>query len=117
MGLIKVEGIRLRAFHGCLEEEARVGGDYIVNIEVDGDFSTAETSDSLDDTVDYGEVTALVQAEMGIRSKLIEHVADRILNALENRWKEMRFQVEVVKLKPPINGNVEQVSYRVRSSA
>lgn len=113
MGLIKVEGIRCRAFHGCLEEEALIGGDYIVNVHAQGDLSEAEQSDQLNNTVDYGEVTSIVMAEMSQRSKLIEHVANRILQSLKARWESISFTVEVIKLKPPINGNVEQVSYTV----
>ena len=29
---INIEGIKLYGFHGCLEEEGRVGGEYIVEV-------------------------------------------------------------------------------------
>ena len=40
------------------------------------------TKDNLDETVDYGEVTQVVINEMGVRSKLIETVCERITNKL-----------------------------------
>ena len=83
MGLIQINGIRVFAYHGCLAEEARIGGHYRVDVQVEGDFSIAEGSDELSSTVDYGRVTAIVLEQMALRSALIEHVARRILEALK----------------------------------
>ena len=47
MGVIQVNGIRLQAFHGCLEEEGVIGGNYRVDIQVEGDFVDAERTDDL----------------------------------------------------------------------
>ena len=38
MGLIEVNGIRVFAYHGCLAEEATIGGLYRVDVQVEGDF-------------------------------------------------------------------------------
>jgi len=114
MGLIEVNGIRVYAYHGCLEEEARIGGKYRVDISVEGDFGTAETSDHLRDTVDYGRVTAIVKEQMAVRSKLIEHVGRRILDALCAEWPTaLRWRVRLVKERPPVNGDVDHVAYVV----
>lgn len=114
MGIIRVDGIRVRANHGCLPEEGIIGGDYIVNVRIDVDFSPSVKSDELNDTVDYCVVFELVKQEMAIRSKLIEHVAHRILTQLRNRYPAVnKFQVEVVKIVPPMNGPVDQVSVLV----
>ena len=32
---VKVENLKIYAFHGCMEEEKVIGSDYIVNIEAD----------------------------------------------------------------------------------
>ena len=53
MGVITVSGIRVYAFHGCLEEEAKIGSDYIVDVEIVADLSKSSLSDDLNDTVDY----------------------------------------------------------------
>ena len=114
---IYVNGIRLYAFHGCLEEEARIGGNYLVNVEITTDFSQAALSDELSQTVDYVQVNAIVAEEMAIRSKLIEHVAQRILVRLENEIPQPSlFTVEIVKLTPPINGDVASVAVKMSSS-
>lgn len=112
MGLIEINGIRVFAFHGCLEEEGRIGGHYRVDVAVSADLETAERNDRLADTVDYGRVTAIVKEQMSVRSNLIEHVARRILDALRSEWpRAERWSVCLVKERPPVNGDVDHVSY------
>ncbi len=111
MGVIEVIGIRVHAYHGCLPEEARIGGRFRVDVRAEADFSAAEASDALPDTVDYGRVAAIVQAQMAVRSKLIEHAARRILDSLKLEWPWVRFRVRVVKERPPVGGDVAEVAY------
>lgn len=111
MGKITVNGIKVYAHHGCLPEEAIIGGEYVVNVSIDTDFSKASITDELHDTVDYCVVFECVKKEMATRSKLIEHVAQRILLALRNAYPQVKvFSVEVVKIVPPMNGAVDNVS-------
>jgi len=64
---IHVRGIRCYAFHGCMEEEERIGGHYVVDVDIDTDFSKAAASDELIDTVDYCETKKMVAEERAIR--------------------------------------------------
>jgi len=114
MGLIEVNGIRAFGYHGCLPEEARIGGHYRIDVRVEGDFTEAERSDDLRDTIDYGRVTSIVLEEMAVRSALIEHVARRLLNHLKATWPgEFRWQVRLTKEHPPVGGAVAQVVYEI----
>jgi dihydroneopterin aldolase len=116
MGIIKVEGIKFRAHHGCMDEEAKIGGMYIVDVMIDTDFEEASQRDELSKTIDYCEVYEVVKTEMAIRSKLIEHVAQRILTQLQNRFVQLHYaEVKLTKLSPPINGDVEKVSVVLNS--
>ncbi len=111
MGTILVEGIRLYAYHGCLEEEARIGGNYIVDVRLETDFERASTTDELDQTIDYVDIYTIVKEQMAIRSKLIEHVGKRILDQITTKFKSLKYaEVKVIKLSPPMNGNVDRVS-------
>lgn len=112
---MEVNGIRVFAFHGCLQEESRIGGHFRVDVSVEGDLTLAETGDRLADAVDYGKVTAIVQEQMAIRADLIEHVARRILDTLQEEWDAPYFwTVRVVKERPPINGDVAEAVYTVQ---
>ena len=111
MGIIRINNIRVYAYHGCLVEEGKIGSDYRVDLEVKADLKKSAQSDQLSDTVDYVHLNRIVKEEMAIRTKLLETVAssilDRILSELE---LVSRAQVKVSKLNPPIGGNVEMVS-------
>jgi len=110
MGIIQVNNIKLYAYHGCLEEEAKIGSWYRVAVEVKADLKKSAKTDNLKDTVDYVHLNLIVKEEMAIRSKLLEEVAQRILDRF---FKEIplinKAKIEVAKINPPIGGNVEEV--------
>lgn len=111
MGIIILHNIRAYAYHGCLEEEAMIGGNYVVDVKIKTDFRKAEKSDSLNDTIDYCQVHEIVNREMLIRSKLIEHVGRRIVDALKSEIKSIQeVKIRIKKIAPPMNGDVEAVS-------
>lgn len=111
MGRIYLKNIRLYAFHGCMDEEEKIGSDYVVNVFVDTDLNHSSLSDDLKDTVDYVALHAIVKKEMSIRAKLLEKVADRILKRILKEHPEVVLvNVKVAKRNPPIGGNVEEVA-------
>ena len=67
--------MRFHAYHGVMEQEGLVGGDYLVSISVEADLSKAVRTDSLAYTVNYADLYELVKHEMDIPSKLLEQVA------------------------------------------
>ena len=111
MGKVQVKNIKLYAFHGCLEEEAKIGSWYRVDIEVEGDLTKSSKTDELSDTIDYVHLNAIAKEEMAIRSKLLEEVARRILDRffVEISMIE-KARVSVAKINPPIGGNVAEVA-------
>lgn len=111
MGTIKLNNIRTFSFHGCLEEEAKIGSDYRVDLEVKCDLRKSALSDELNDTVDYVLLNQIVVEEMAVRSKLLEHVAHRIITRIFREIPEVsRIVLAVSKLNPPIGGDVEAVT-------
>ncbi|MBU3011277.1 dihydroneopterin aldolase [Polaribacter vadi] len=110
MGIIKVNNIKLYAFHGCLEEEAKIGSWYRVDVEVKADLKKSAKTDNLADTVDYVHLNHIVKEEMAIRSELLEQVAQRILDRFFREIQMIKkAKVAVAKINPPIGGNVEEV--------
>lgn len=109
--LIEVTGIELYAYHGCMGEEEVLGGKYIVDVILTTDFSKSAQTDQLVDTIDYVAVRNIVVEEMGIRSKLIEHVAYRILERFKAEFASLiTANIKVRKLNPPIQGVVKEVA-------
>ena len=108
---IEVNGIKLYAFHGCLTEEGKIGGHYTVDISLTTDFTEAAISDELIQTIDYCDINRIVTEEMAIRSKLIEHVGQRIYNRIQNEIDNVTtLKVKIIKICPPINGDVQNVA-------
>lgn len=112
---IEINGIQIYAFHGCLEEEAKIGGHYTVDISLTTDFSKCFETDNLEDTIDYVTVNKIVEEEMAIRSKLIEHVGNRIFQRLKQTFKNLEnCEVKIIKHTPPIGGNVKDVAIIIK---
>jgi dihydroneopterin aldolase len=111
MGTIKLQNIRTFSFHGCLMEESKIGSDYSIDLEIKTDMRKSAVSDDLHDTVDYVYLNKAVVEEMAIRSKLLEHVAHRIIKRIFDEIPAVsRVMISVSKLNPPIGGDVEAVT-------
>ena len=104
--------MKFHAFHGCHAEERLIGGEYLVDVKIVGDFRGAVALDRLEDTADYVRVYQIVKAEMARPSKLIEHVAGRILDSL---CDQMNFregiEVRISKIAPPVNGDMGRAEF------
>ena len=116
MSTIRLKNIKIYAYHGCLVEEEKIGSDYLVNLSVKADLSRAASTDKLGDTVDYVHLQEIVKREMAKRSKLLESVGQRIIDAIFNQIPMARaVQVTVSKVNPPIGGDVAEVSVTMES--
>ena len=105
IGVIELEGMEFKAYHGCLEQEKVRGNSFTVDFRGELDLSAAAESDLLDDTVNYGEIYEIVADEMSIPSELLENVAGRIVKAIEQKFPELvSFSVRVSKKRPPVDG-------------
>lgn len=114
MGIIKLKNIRTYSFHGCLVEESKIGSDYLVDLEIKTDMRKSMETDELEDTVDYVQLNRIVVEEMAIRSKLLEHVAHRIVKRIFAEIAAVStIVVSVSKINPPIGGDVEAVTITI----
>ena len=111
MDKIVLEDIKVYAFHGCMEEETKIGSDYVVNLSVKTDLGIPAESDQLEDAVDYVGLLKIVNEEMEINSKLLENVAERIVSRILQTINAVNeVKVKVAKQNPPINGNISAVN-------
>ncbi len=114
MGIIKIRNIRLYAYHGCLDEEGKIGSEYRVDLSVNTDLLKSAISDNLSDTVDYVHLNKIVKEEMAVRTKLLETVAHKILTRIISEIPIVtKATVEVSKVNPPIGGNVALVTIKM----
>ena len=90
-----------------------IGSDYRVDLEISADLSQPAVSDQLSETVDYVHLNNIIKEEMKVRSNLLEHVAKRIIDRIFKEIEEVT-EVEVSKINPPIGGDVESVSVKLK---
>jgi dihydroneopterin aldolase len=114
MGLIRIEDMEFYAFHGHYREEQIVGNHFMVDVTIETDTDKAGQSDELRDTLNYQTAYLVVKREMEINSKLLEHIATRILNALYKELSGVRkVTVKVSKLNPVMGGRIGRVSVEI----
>lgn len=112
MGLITLSGMEFFAYHGCFAEEQIIGNKFIVDLEFSTETENAELTDDLTQTINYQLVYDVVKAEMDIKSKLLEHVARRVLDALYKQFPGIgSAKITVSKLNPPLKGKVDRVCF------
>ncbi|MCD4723516.1 MAG: dihydroneopterin aldolase [Bacteroidales bacterium] len=111
MSTISIEQMEFYAYHGCFKEEQIIGTRFLVDLYLETDTKKAEKTDELADTVNYQEVYLLVKTEMEIKSKLLEHVGKRILDAIIKNFPEVGFaKLKISKMNPPLGGKMQNVS-------
>lgn len=105
MGKITLENISIFGFHGCMEEEIKVGSLFTIDLEINTDFKKSYISDNLYDTIDYTYLYKIIKEEMLIRSNLIENLANRIIEKIKINIKNIDFiKIKLCKISPPLKG-------------
>lgn len=116
MGVVEVSGIKVRAFHGCIAEEALVGGEFSIDVRVHAPFKIAASTDDLNEAIDYVLVTDIVKEEMAIPAKLIEVVVMRIVKSIQKKFTiATEVEVRLIKHRAPIESDVKSVSVYLSS--
>ena len=113
-GYISLRNVRFHAFHGVLPQERQVGGDFLVTVRVGYPLERAMETDHVGDTLDYSALYALVEKEMAESSKLLEHVAGRIVKAVTASFPEVTsVDLELTKLNPPMGADCDGAAVEV----
>jgi len=100
-GKIAIEGMKIFAHHGYYPEERAVGKEFIVDVYLDIDFQDTLKSDHIRDTINYEDIIEICREEMKQPSKLLEHVAIRMVERISRLSpKEMTIKVRIQKPNP-----------------
>lgn len=111
---IEVRGLVVAAYCGVLPEEQARRQPFRIDLDLFVDLAAAGASDGLDDTVDYGAVSAQV-GEMAeeLRCQLMEHFAQRIADVALGFEGVAAVTVSVTKLRPPLPEIVDTTGVRI----
>ncbi len=111
MGYIILSNIRTYSFHGCMDEEEKIGTEFRTDVKVQTDMIQAAQTDDLRYGLDYTRLNEIVIAQMKKRAKLMETVALRIIDCIFDEFDIATYvEVKVTKINPPVGGNIEAVS-------
>jgi dihydroneopterin aldolase len=111
MQYIELTGMLFHAYHGVMEQERKVGNTYTVDLKICFDFQQATITDNLTDTINYASVYETVKQEMQIPSRLIEHVAGRIIRHIQADFHQVDgIEIRLAKKNPPFGGDIKEVS-------
>jgi dihydroneopterin aldolase len=101
---IEIRDLRVVGIHGVLPEERERAQPFSLDIVAWVDMASAQQSDALSDTVDYGALAQVAADVVGQRSyRLLEALAGRLADALlivDPRLGAV--EVTVRKLRPPL---------------
>lgn len=113
--IIELNRLQMHAYHGVLEQENKVGNEFEVSVRIEYPCEHAMITDRLDSTVNYADLAAIVRDEMSRTSKLLENVAYRIYTEILRRYPRIiGGEVRIVKLHPPIKGQLESCGFTYR---
>ncbi|PID88003.1 MAG: dihydroneopterin aldolase [Bacteroidia bacterium] len=111
MEIIEITGMEFYAYHGHYEEEQIVGNRFLVDLRLKTNCAKAAKSDDIAEALNYQTAYKIVKKEMQENSHLLEHIAQRILDALYEKFEELQeAAVKVSKMNPPMGGQIQSVS-------
>lgn len=109
---IVLTGIHGFGYHGLFDHERENGQDFYVDLFLSVDLTAAAISDSIDDTVNYAEITDLVVEEItsnpvNLIEKLAARIAERVLN---QHLKVISVLVTVHKPQAPVAAQLKDIA-------
>lgn len=104
------------AFHGCFNEEKKIGTRFKVDVVLQGDFLEAAKKDNLLQTVNYQLVYNDIKQIMKKPANIIESVAYQIMDTLQKKYPIVeKVEVTVYKLNPALGGKMAWVATQFHS--
>ena len=80
MDVIRIENLKVFAYHGVFEEEKKKGQDFYVNARMTSNLKKAGRTDSLTDSTHYGEVCLQIEKSLTkVSYDLIERAAEKTI--------------------------------------
>ena len=116
MDEIRIEDLKIFAYHGVYQEEQENGQDFYVNVTLYTDTRKAGLSDDLTQSTNYGEVCHFINRFLTEHTyKLLEAAAEHLSRALLEEYPLVRsLDLEIRKPQAPIGLPFASVSVRIQ---
>jgi dihydroneopterin aldolase len=115
MDVIRIKNALFYAYHGVAKDEQNLGGKFEVDAELRCDLSKAMSSDSLQQTVNYEKVFAVIRDTITSKKYfLLEALSNAVASAiLANFLLISEVTIRVRKPHPPVKGVLDYVEVEV----
>lgn len=111
---ITLERMEFHAYHGCYDLEQQVGNHFTVDLDLITELGEVAARDDVGLAVNYLTVYEVVRERMQCTQRTIERVAVNIIEALRERFPQLReVHCTVTKVAPPLGGKVGAVSVTI----
>ena len=108
---IRLDGIYLRAFHGCYDLEQQVGNRFRVDVVLRTPLGDLPKTDDVTQAVNYLTVYEIVERTMQRTQRTVEAAAANIIEAIRAEFPQIvEIECTVAKIAPPLGGKIDKVS-------
>ena len=108
---IRLDGIYVRAFHGCYDLEQQVGNRFRVDIVIRTPLGDLPATDDVTQAVNYLTVFEIVERTMQRTQRTIEAAASNVIAAIKEAFPQIvEVECTVAKMAPPLGGKIDKVS-------
>lgn len=108
---IRLDGIYVRAYHGCYDLEQMVGNRFRVDMVIRTPLGDLPQSDDVMKAVNYLTVYEIVERTMQHTQRTIEAAASNIIVAVKEAFPQIvEVECTVAKIAPPLGGKIDKVS-------
>lgn len=112
---VLLRGLRGYGRHGVMESERRMGQTFLVDVTMELDTRPAALSDTVNDTVDYGDVArSVLQIVEGEPVALLERLAQLICDAVLVHERVAAVEVTVHKPSAPVPAPFDDIAVTIR---
>lgn len=110
-GYVEIENLRLFGHHGVFPQERTVGNVFEFTITLCYDMERAASTDCVEHALNYASVIETVKEVSEIPSALLENLAQRIKDAIIERFPQvLSGSVCVAKPTPPVGEQLNKVA-------
>lgn len=108
---IRLDGIYVRAFHGCYDLEQQVGNRFRIDIVIRTPLGDLPATDDVTQAVNYLTVFEIVERTMQRTQRTIEAAASNVIAAIKEAFPQIvEVECTVAKIAPPLGGKIDKVS-------
>ncbi len=99
-----IKDLKLFGYHGVYDKEKNDGQFFLINIFFNVDYN-CKLDDSIDNVIDYAEICSDIALIFNKRCNLLETLNLKIKKFLENKYKNVEFEIQITKMMPKISKN------------